>query len=526
MPFIPDAQPVKTGFIPDKVQKPQREGVGKWFFGDRTSAPGMALEAGSNILNLPSYVLGGMMDEFQQKGAQAFNPLKNPFGIAGALSGIKNKEAVFRELPESLGIDPNSGAGVAVGFAGELLTPGLPIGKVSKLANVFRGGKAASRLAKPSVFAKVGQKLAGISEDAGNTLLMKSYKLNASDINKIAESIGVTNESEKAAKVLQYLEGLGLKGSTRSSAQTLDTITDTAQKAYDKMVRTGKTLDRQAYVDALFNQASDLEKTANDPNSRMVVQKLLDEAERQQAYLNHGVPMTDTLLTNTKTKAFEAASPGQISNPFETGFNEQIGRAGVRALDTYSPGSAASGTKLRGLRTAQEVVGKQARTGLGTQLINAFKPATPGFLIGAGAGYSQDQNPFLSGVVGGLGAVGLNNPRTLNVVGKTLSGNVNPAVRKVFSAGSKVAGKSIVTGARIGAIPQYQQTSQNKQSSRTLPTPTTNSKPQTSGQPKINEIKNSSSSGSIIPPKKNEQNVFSNKSTFGSTKQVKKGSFY
>ena len=531
MPFIPDSQPqAKKGFVPDAKQ---RTGMKKWLLGDRTSIPGMAYEAGANILNLPSYAIGGMMDEFQKKGVGAFNPLKNPFGLAGAFSGIKNKEAVFTELPESFGIDPNSGKGMALGFAGELLTPGLPLGKI---ANVFKGSKAASRLAKaPNVFSKIASKFGGVSADAGEALLLKSYKLNATDIDKIAKSIGVTNEGEKATKVLAYLEGLGLKGSTKDSARMLDELAQSVQKKYNALVRTGKPVSRQTYIEALLKQADDLSAQAGDPNTRMIVMKLREEAKIQLGLVKKGVPMTDDFLTNTKTKAFSSASPGQLSSPFETGFNEQIGRAGVNALDTIAPGSSKIGTRLRGIRTTQDVVGKQARTGLGTQLINSFKPGAVGFGVGAGYGYTQGENPLVSGAKGAFIGAGLNSPQVLNIAGKTLSGgkNFSPAVSKGFGMGMNVAKKVPVTAARLGGANLNAQQSGSEYPSKY---PRAVSTTTSQNQEQYNQ---SSTYPPIVPPtlpvrpqklkplKYKSPDLNLNKgNSFGSTKKVTRGSFY
>ncbi len=501
-------QQIKLALARSGANVPQRTGMSKWFFGDARSAPGAAFNAVGNVLNLPSYAIGGMMNQGQRAVGSKYGQQTDATGL-GIIEGIKNKRAVFTEAPESFGVDPNSNAGMAIGLAGELLTPNIPVGKLAGLSKVNKLlGKA-----KPNAFSKVAGKFGGVGADAGETLLLKSYKLNASDINKIAESIGVTNEAEKATKVLAYLENLGLKGATKSSVRNLDSLVENAQKTYNSMVRTGNPIQRSQYAKALLQQAEEIERTAGDPATRSIAVALRNEAKSQMGFSKQGVGMTDEFLTNTKTKAFEAASPSSINNYYDTSVNEQIGRAGVRALDEYAPGSAEVGKQLRGLQTARNVVGKQARTGLGTQLINAFKPSAVGVGIGAGVGYTQGQNPLATGIAGGMVGVGLNNPKVLNLMGKTLSGSAkfNPGVPKGFNAGMKVMKKLPVTTGRIMVSREGQ-----------------------ANQPR-SEARPSQSQGGYTKPALTAQSQYKQPATynapkspqaFGGSVKLKRGSFY
>lgn len=524
-----------SGLNPQQVSQAvqlyrQKQPQGNWLTGTRTSVPGKIFEAAGNILSIPSYAVGGMMDEFQKKGVGALNPLKNPLGLAGAFSGIKNKEAVIRELPESFGLDPDTGAGLALGFAGELLTPGMPVGKLGKVANVFRGGKAASRIAKPNVSSNVGKEM-------GQRLLTSSYGLNKTDFNSIADAIGVTKESEKMPKVLEYLQGLGLTGSHPGSLKKLESITSKIQKDLNKMVKTGTPIDRKAYSDALFNKAAELEKTADDIDTRRIVLGLVDEAQRQEAFANQGVGMTDTMLRKTITKSFKGAGDTKMSDPLSSSLKKEVGFSGLDAMETQRPGSKLPGQKLHELYSTLETIGDKSRTGFGTQVINAFKPGVTTAALGAGVGYSQGQDPVKSGILGFAGGIAATNPRTLNLAGRALSGGlkVNPAISSGFSAGMKYARKVPVTVARIGGanltnqqdqqnragLPRQSQQEATRRQQLPLPTST---QPTTYGS----SIPSSASSSTKLKPIKYEEpkSVFSNKSTFGKTKKVQRGSFY
>lgn len=446
-----------------------RTGVKGWLTEGKQGLGGVATAAG-NVLNLPSYAIGGALNAISDDGKAPldFTKLINPVAglsdsirtqgvgntlkslsqvpgkiVRGNIQGIQNKQAVFENLPKSIGVDPTSKTGMAIGLTGELLTPELPIGKLSKLkkfGNVFSKSEKVN-----NVFSKAGAILPEIGED----WIRKSYKLSSSDINKIAEAIGVTKESEKAPRVFEFLNGMGLSGATNSSLKKLEGIIDDTQKAYNKMVRTDTQIGRKLYAETLLAQAMELEKKSDTPQTRILINKLVDEAERQLAYDRQGVGMTDTFLRNTTAKAFNEASAEQINNPMSSGFSEQLGRAGVRVLDQVAPGSDKVGKKLRGLRTTESVLGSKARTGLGTQLVNAFKPGAVGFGVGATAGYSNDQNPLLTGLGGAtIGAIA-NNPRVINNAGKVLSFSPKMPVLPKVAGAAPLLGPAVQKGFRL-----------------------------------------------------------------------------
>lgn len=444
---------IPTNLIDETIAK--KTGVSGWLTGGKTGLSG-AFNAVGNVLNLPSYAIGGALNQAQRLFGSKYGQTTDATGL-GILEGIKNKRAVFTEAPETLGINPESGLGRAIGFGAELLVPD-PIGVGGDVLRFARGAGKAEKGA--GLFARGAEKIGGLQDDVANTLLQKSYKLNKTDINKIAEAIGVTKESEKATEVVKYLENLGLRGSTTGGVRKIEKTIEPLQKEYNALVRTGKDVNRLEYANDLIKQANELERFATDPNSRTIAARLRGEAEAQRALYKQGVPFTDEILTNTKTKAFGAAKQSQLSSPFETGLNEQIGRAGAKTLEGYAPGSAEIGTRLRGLRTAEEVIGGRSNTGLGTQLVNAFKPSAAGFGIGAGIGYSQGRNPLESGLIGaGLG-IAANNPRVLNMAGKVAGTKLpkvsNAYLKTAINTGAKVAKKIPVTAARTSVIERPQ----------------------------------------------------------------------
>ncbi len=406
-----------------------------------------------NVLNTPSYLIGGAL-----QGA------RNGGGIGGALAGgvggvmqgygmygldSSSAPTVYSELPKSLGLQEGSTASKIVGIGGELLTPQIPVvGLFGKGAKTIGATSKISNMAGD--VGRVVGKAGGITQDMGQTLLEKSYKLNRSQIDEIAKAIGVTDPAKKAQAVVQYLESQGMRGATRESLETLNKVIAPIQKQYDDLVKTGTKISRQQYAQSLLDQAVELEKTSQDPGTRSLVNQLFEEANIQ---MKKGGYLTDTDLTRTKTTAFSGASKKAINDPYSASFDEQIGRAGVSALENYAPGSSKIGTQLRGLQTAKNVVGQQANTGLGTQLVNAFKPSALGFGVGAGIGAYSGENPITTGLAGAGIGIAANNPRVLNAAGKLFSKKL-PSVStpKVFSKSmpmvSKVTTRAIDTGIR------------------------------------------------------------------------------
>lgn len=508
-------QAINAGYTPQQIKlaiaksgATQRastapSGVRGWLTDGNRGLRGAASAVG-NVLNLPSYAIGGMLNQGQRAFGSKYGQETDATGL-GVLEGIKNKRAVFTEAPETFGVDPNSKLGMGIGFAGELLTPDIPL--VGMAGDAFKASKATRGIGKVSNkgISKLG-KIGDVTDDAARVLLEKSYKLSASDIKKLAKSIGVTDESQKAIKVVDYLEGLGLKGSNRGSLKTLNKVADKTQNKFNKLTRTGGAVSRQPYIDNLLNEAIKAEKL-DTPQSRRLAEQLFKEAEAQS--LKIGKPLTDTDLTNRISKLFDESSNSALSNPLSSNLSKRMAIAGQDAREILRPGATKMGRNLRGLRTAQDVVGAKANTGLGTQLINSFKPSGAGFGFGAVAGYSSGRNPLETGLLGGLGGMAINNPRVMNTMGKFLQKGVSlPSMPKVASPVAKtalrIAKKTPKTAFRVGTASSATKSRQAKQSKTSQ---------------KLQKFQ------SYKPSISQRENVFKNKSAFGKNFKLKKGAF-
>lgn len=488
----------------------QRTGVRGWLTGGKTGIASVASGVG-NVLNLPSYAIGGALNQLQRGVGSKYGQQTDATGL-GLIEGIKSKRGVFTEAPETLGIDPSSGKGKAIGFVAELLTPNIPIGKalsVGKLGKVANIGKNVS---------KIGSKAGGISQDIARTFLEKSYKLNRTNIDKIAEAIGATDEATKAVKVIDYLEGLGLKGANRKSLDILNKKISSVQKPFDALVKTNNQISRTPYIKNILDEAI-RQESLNTPASIALSERLFKEGLRQEKLGNKA--LTDTGLSKTISQLWSDVAESGISDPKAQSLAKSLAKSGSKAREFLKPGSEKMGRKLRGMITAQEQLGKQANTGLGTQLFNTLKPSATGFGLGVATGYASGQNPLTYGLIGGVGNIALNNPRVLNTIGKRLSNGVKlpkiPSNAVTRTTGQALL-KTPLTAFRV---------SQQPTSSQRLPHIKQVQKEQVKPVSYIKSIPQPVNKTLSIKKieYKAPQNVFRNKSSFGKVRKLKSGSF-
>ena len=77
-------------------------------------------------LNLTSNLAGGYLSGQDTQDKSLMGAAKRTLPLLSApdmISGVTENKSVMEELPRSMGIDPNSPAGLGVGFLGEIATP-------------------------------------------------------------------------------------------------------------------------------------------------------------------------------------------------------------------------------------------------------------------------------------------------------------------------------------------------------------------------------------------------------------------
>src|SRR3990172_8974807 len=87
------------------------------------------VRAAVELINLPSYAMGGALKTSREAIKGTYQPPSQPLGKyihplgVGVYRGLTEKTPIFEELPKTLGMDPSSLGGLAVGLAGEIATP-------------------------------------------------------------------------------------------------------------------------------------------------------------------------------------------------------------------------------------------------------------------------------------------------------------------------------------------------------------------------------------------------------------------
>lgn len=421
--------------LDDIFSKVEAKSKGNWLTGNAQSIPGKIWNAAGNILNVPSYALGGVMKGRTQALQQGKISPGMFSDIRSAFQGIKEKTPVMDELPKMYGLDPNSGAGMALGFGGELLTPNIPLlgwlGKGGKVANV------ASDLSKTSKLTEIGK-----------DMLLRSYKFSQSDIKKLAENLGATDPATYKDIVVGFLQKQKLTGgATQQGMEAVTQSIQPLQNKYNALVKSGKVIDPKIYARQILAQADQIKSNPLSTLDELGIAKQLQAEAKRIAGLKG--PITDTMLAAKKSGSFAGVPASKISDPFLMSRQKAMGYAGIQALEEISPGSKQIGQQLKGLRTAQEVIGRTANVGKGTQIINSLKPFVPG---ATGAFVLSGGNPLITGA-GAIAATMANNPAIQNKVARaTLSfakRTGSTRIQKALKTGLGATKKLFSTGARV-----------------------------------------------------------------------------
>lgn len=220
------------------------------------------------FLNIPSSIIGGATEATGQVARGEYQAPKTgvklpatkayPQGldvsnfvhpaVVGGVRGLLGNKSVMEELPKAIGIDPNSGAGMAVGFAGELATPDF--------GDVL-----------------LGTKLVRKSIDKLSQLLPGGLKLTGKGVNRLGEELaqqGVrptktqSRNFYQAAKksIGKYIADENLAGDV---AENVASRIDEVQGAYDDIaIKSGLRVDLKSWVKAFDNAIARLDVDINE----------------------------------------------------------------------------------------------------------------------------------------------------------------------------------------------------------------------------------------------------------------------
>jgi len=210
MPFEPDKQPQAQPEQPkENTFWDTLKGVaGRAFYGP-SQVMGGAIKAGKEYsegtyqapktgINLP----GWLNRSGEEKDVSS---LIHP-SFVGAFRGLRDKNSVMEELPKAINVDPESGKGIAIGLAGELMTP-----DIGDLALATKGGKALMKTTGKKVgkaLEKTGEYIAEVGVKPTLSQSKKFYNVTKTTIGKfITDNKIAGNVAENIANKITKLQG-------------------------------------------------------------------------------------------------------------------------------------------------------------------------------------------------------------------------------------------------------------------------------------------------------------------------------
>lgn len=429
----------------------EKTGVKGWLTSGKSGLQGLASAAG-NILNLPSYALGGIANRFQQAtGNQYGQGERRGLGI---VEGIQNKRPIMSELPETLNIDPTSALGMALGFAGELLTP-----------DPFGMGLDALRLARGVDTAKdVGLFARGV-RGTGSKLTDTAEMLPLRGLGRNKTTERLLSQLDKAGMSSdEFMDTFNLWNRNADDAQEAIRGVNRARKA---AVRGAGDVDTVKVVQAFNEEIQRLAPAAQQ--SRSAAAQLERVAEARDSFLrsiesNGAVPLQTPLGVVEQSKQFVSQDIPQSyfnlgSAQTGRGRGAELVRRRLKNIVDESTGQTRKlGAQESALINYQNLLKTRELADKG----NMNLPFTK--LIGAGAGGAIGGIP---GAVAGYGAQQFfNSPFGIKTQTKTLRGAgralTSPRTIKAADKAAKAASKIGRTGFRVSQQPTLE-TSKRRQ---------------------------------------------------------------
>lgn len=396
---------------------------------------GNALQKGADVLSLGSYAIGGMLDRAQKEGAQAFNPLKNPFGIPAAIEGVKERKALMSEVPETFGIDPNSAEGIALGFGAELLTPDL--GEVSGAY------KAAGKVIGMSdLGGKITKATGKIAEDVGNFVGLKGIRPSAAELRDFK---ALTN-----IDLPTFARERGLYGKSADQVKKqVFKITDT----YDNLVSESQNVVLKENLYDYFSSVADKMAESTDDawkSKAKDVEKFMWNLLDSKKYADQEYLTAQNLLDEKREigDLIKKWKPGAGDvDTLQSKYQILMGALNDIASDVVDPTSGKNigelGKEIQKLLAYDKIISRTEELGKGNLPINLVTVLTSqlgtsitGAVSGATLGDSLENKIKGAAMGAGIGFVG-NNPRVISAVANALhkSGEAidSPAGKKIVS---------------------------------------------------------------------------------------------
>jgi len=410
---------IPTSVIEETIAS--RTGVGGWLTNGKAGIGAVGAAAG-NILNLPSYAIGGLLNRGQRFfGSKYGRGQGTGLGVA---EGIKNKRAVMSELPETLGVDPTSKGGMAIGLVGELLTPD-PIGIAG---DIGRASGLMGKAGDAGLFARVGNdagtKLADLSDDV------------------ITKGLGQPQALKKIEKITKEKPGAFIKrlGLESRDAQEAMTLKSQLIKQFNEIGLNSKTKSAvaptiKAFDDEIVKQVS-LAKMGSETAA-----KTAEELAKRKAMFLSQVKNADELGVDVFTQLKRAAASDVPETKIGLGMSGSAkADAAEFARKQFQQGAIRGDKRLAQIGTDIRALGGSPGS---RGLIDVFEGAQARNIARSPLNFGKLVSGGIGGTVAGLpGAIG---GAVVETVAR--SPKFAKASSDVLEAGSKIA-------PRVGRITQ------------------------------------------------------------------------
>ena len=371
-----------------------------------------ALDTVLRVLNIPSDFLGGAVKASREELTgnykspevgptfnlgqdENFNlgKLIHP-ALVGGVRGLKDQTPIMQEIPNTLGIDPESLPGMMVGLAAEVATPD-PL-------DFIKFGKVAGKVTE-----KIGRKVTKGGED----LVLKGLKPSPSQQKKFLEKTGETLSSWMSKNKI-----------TSNFVENVDKKIDEIQGAFDDIA-----LNKELKVDP--NTLLEKFVKSTEDFSGSVVGSVKNKAkEIESVYDNIVAKYGDTIsladLTNERKAIDKMLKEGQFGLPMEQASYLRSVRNAIQETiqdvtkDIKYQGKNLKdlGQELKKLYEFEKIALSQSGVGKGTMAFGLTD------LLAGGAGFMSGGDPLerLKNAVIAVGTKRLiNSPK---VIGKTSEG--------------------------------------------------------------------------------------------------------
>lgn len=410
---IAEKYPQQYGnLITETPEQPQPSQPKSFFSPGVGGAPQGGLDILGKLLNLPSNIMGGatkasresLTGEYQAPqlgtvdvlGKQIdLGSLLHP-ALVGAVRGVKENQQVMTELPKTLGVDPESLPGMAIGLAGEVATPD-PL-------DFLKFGQAAS-----TIVSKAGQPV----KEAGEKLILKALKPSPSQVTNFVKKTGedLVDFMTRNKLTQNFVDEAGAK-------------LDDLQNAFDEIaMNSGKKVEIGTLKTAFEKQIDEyssaiapaLKKKAGD------VKEVFDNLAKK--FGTEAVDVGD--LTKERRSIDALLKEGQFSLAPEAAsyyravrdILQQAVRDATEDIKVGGRGLKELGQEIHKYIEFEKIAEKQAGLGKGANIIGLLKPLAA--MAGAGVG-----GGVVGGGLGGLVGLGLagasQSPKVMGILSQLL----------------------------------------------------------------------------------------------------------